>query len=349
MNVQWDIWKLCRIRAIIPWWDCPKSCSMLRASGYCPIKIRSFLSYCDNQNPPQLNSKVTHGASKAWLFLRTSGHAYHRCSKCIKGLNIFRPLLLFLYGLIVCLSFLRTSASTPSIAPWLWKMLNNYLFKGTQKWIIKFSKCWGWLSESFFAVPSHRTRLFWLLQDILIFNYLGLWQGHRWGEKFPNPRLTQHCCSYSNLLFAHELLPSKRSWRTNFHEEVYYLPQGVWDLPHVCFHPIIEHVFTFEHYSLQYNGFHVSGSRHTEKTLPGLGKDWMTIIKKIESHNKGFSGLFVCIYPDDVIICCESMSVGIWKQNFKRNSSSFCFCQVTGLGVSKPLLYTDFRNYAISN
>lgn len=30
---------------------------------------------------------------------------------------------------------------------------------------------------------------------------------------------------------------------------------------------------SFEHYSLQYNGFHVSGSRHTEKTLPGLGKD----------------------------------------------------------------------------
>lgn len=76
------------------------------------------------------------------------------------------------------------------------------------------------------------------------------------------------------------------------------------DLSHVCFLPIIEHFFfIFEHYSLSYNDFLVSGSKHTAQISWEILR--VMVITIIESQKKVLiflgGGFFFCIYTDAML------------------------------------------------
>lgn len=123
------------------------------------------------------------------------------------------------------------------------------------------------MSESLFVVPS-TVLLFCLLQDILIFYFLGFQQdtgGADVTKFFARPPLSS--------LFYYMLMSHYFDEQAGGHILMKSTCE-VSGISHVCFHLIIEcfFFFTFEHYSLPYNDFHVSKSRH-RKTLPGLGKD----------------------------------------------------------------------------
>lgn len=78
------------------------------------------------------------------------------------------------------------------------------------------------------------------------------------------------------------------------------------DLSHICFFPIIEHFFffIFEHYSLPYNDFLVSGSKHTAHTFLGNIENDSNNSDRVTEERIVFCfvfWIFFCIYTNAIL------------------------------------------------